>query len=108
LTVSKFNQVTIRISHHRKVTYHAANIHGRLNQNILLPRFLSDAIDFFGAVTLKAEVIETGFDFILNDYQDEDRIFSGSRRWTEPDIVPPFEASITHNGKSAEGNVKVD
>jgi hypothetical protein len=66
LAISKLDNVTVRIADHRKVTDNASDIHRWLNQNILLARQLGDSINFFSAVALKAEVIETSFHFILN------------------------------------------
>ena len=98
----------IRIAHHRKVANDTAYIHRRLNQNTLLPRQLSNPIDFFATVALKSEVIEAGFDFILNDHQNEDRIFSRRCSRTEPNIVTTLEPPIAHDRKTAERSVKVD
>ena len=98
----------VGIAHHRKVSHDAAYVHRRLNQNVLLTRLLGNAIDFFPAVTLEAEVIQTGFHFILNDNQDEDWIFFRRCSRTEPDIVTAFDAPVAHNGETAERGVKVD
>ena len=98
----------VRIAHHRKVTHHAAHIHRWLNQNILLPRVLGNAIDFLPAIALEAEMIQKGFHFILNYDQDEDRIFSRRSGRPEPDVVPPLEPAIAHDRKTAERSVKVD
>ncbi len=98
----------VRISNHRKVTHHATDIHGQLNQNILLPGLRGYAIDFFATIALKAEVIQTGFNFILNDDQNEDRIFACLGGRSQPDIVPALEAAITHDRETAERSVEID
>src|SRR5256885_16034911 len=85
LSESKLHNMPVGVAHHRKVSHNTANIHRRLNQNILLPRQLGNPIDFFPAVALEPEVIEPGFHFILDDHQNEDRIFSRPCSRTEPD-----------------------
>jgi hypothetical protein len=91
----------VGIAHHCKVSHDAANIHGRLNQNILLSRQLSNPIDFFATVALESEVIQAGLHFILDDDQDEDWIFSRGSGRTEPDVMPPLDPPIPHDGKAA-------
>src|SRR5882724_1667276 len=100
--------MSVWIAHHRKVSHNTAYIHRRLNQNILLARQLSNPINFFPAVALKAEVIEPGLHFILHDDQDEYWIFSRGSCGTEPDIVTTFEPPITDNPKTTEGRIELD
>lgn len=92
----------IWIAHHREVAYHAACIQWRLDQNVLLPRLFCDSINFFARVALKTEVIETRLNFILDDDQHEDWIYSSGSSRTEPDIVTALEPAVTHDRKAAE------
>ena len=71
-------------------------------------RMLSDAIDFFTRITLKAEVIETEFDFVLDNHQDEERIFTFFSCGSEPDVVPAFKPAIANHREPAQGCVEVD
>ena len=84
--------MSVGIAHHREVAYHAANICRWLSQNVLLPRLVRDPINFFTRVALKPEVIETRFDFFLNNDQNENRIFSGRSRRPEPNIMAAIRA----------------
>ena len=93
----ELNQMTVRITHHGEVTYDSANIHRRLDEDVLLPRQFGDAIDFFTRLALKSEMIETRFYFILHDDQDEHRIFTGRRLRSEPNVVTAFGAAVTND-----------
>ena len=83
--------MTVRITNGGEVADDAAEIRGRLNQDVLFARMLSDAIDFFPRIALKAEVIEAKFDFVLDNHQDEERIFTFFSCGSEPDVVPAFK-----------------
>ena len=98
----EFDDVPVRIAHHREVADDAADIDRRLDQNVLLAGKFRNAIDFSPRVALKSEVVEAGFHFVLNYDKDKNRIFSGRRLWSQPDIVPPFRPSIADNRKTAE------
>src|SRR6267142_5791853 len=100
--------MTVRIAHHRKVSHDTAYVHRWLNQSVLLTCQLSNPINFFTAVALETEVIQTGFHFILDDDQDEDWIFSRRRCRAEPDIMTAFKPAITHDRETTEGSVEVD
>ena len=82
--------MSVRIAHHREVTHDAANVHRRLDENVLLPRQFSDAIDFCARLALKSEMIEAGFHLILHHDQDENGILTGSRLRSQPNIVTTF------------------
>src|SRR5438067_9712412 len=69
---------------------------------------LSDAIDFFTRIALKAKVIEAEFDFVLDNHQDEERIFTFFSCGSEPDVVPAFAAAIANHREPAEVCVEVD
>ena len=92
----------VRIAHHRKISHNTAYIHRRLNQNILLTSQLGNSINFFTRVALETEVIEPGLHFILDDHQNEDRIFSRQGNGTEPNIVTAFKAPVAHDREATE------
>ena len=98
--------MSVGIAYHSEVTDNATDIYRCFHQNILLPRQFGNSINFFTRIALKAEVIETGFYFILHDDQNENWIFSRRRRRTEPDIVPAFEPSIADDQKTAERRIE--
>src|SRR6266851_4436570 len=98
--------MSIRIAHHRKVSHDPAHVDWGLNQNVLLTCQLSSSIDFFPTVALKTEMIQTGFDFILDDDQNEDWIFSRRSCRAEPDIVTALEPAIAHDRKTAERGIE--
>lgn len=108
LPVSKLDDVSIGVPHHSKVAHYPADILRRFNQNVLLPRLFGNAIYLGAAVTLKPEVIQTGFHFFLDDHQNKDWIFSRFGGRPEPDIVPAFETAVTHDRKAAERIVEID
>jgi hypothetical protein len=108
LAESKLNNVAIRITHHRKITNHAAEVHRLLDQDVLPARKLSDAIDFFARVALKAKMVEARLYFLLYDHQNEGWIFAGFGSRPQPDIVPPFNSAIADDRQTAEGSVEVD
>jgi hypothetical protein len=76
LAESELYKVSIRIANHSEVTDDATEIGGRLNQDVLSARTLSDVIDFFTGIALEAEVIEAKFDFVLDNHQNKERIFA--------------------------------
>src|SRR5260370_35881158 len=100
--------MSIRIAHHRKVSHDTAHVDWRLNQDSLLTRQLSNSIDFSARIALKTNVIETGFYFILDDDQNEDRIFPFLSWWPKPDVVATFSPAIAHDRKTAELGVEVN
>jgi len=61
----------VGIAHHREITDNTTNINRRLDQNVLLPGELGDAIDFVAPVALEAEVVEPRLHFILDNHQHE-------------------------------------
>jgi hypothetical protein len=69
---------------------------------------LSDAIDFLPGVTLKPKMIETKFDFVLNNHQDEKRIFAFFRWRAEPNVVPSLRSAIANNREPAQVCVEID
>src|SRR5205807_2944040 len=98
----------VRIAHHREVTHNSANIDRRFNQNVLLAREFGDSIDFLARVALKAEMIEAGLNLLLNDHENEQRVFVGSGRRTKPNIVSTFEPSIANDRQAADRSVEID
>src|SRR5438552_3727839 len=99
--------MSIGVAHHGEVAHDPAHVYWRLNQNILLPRLLCDPINLFPRVALKAEVIETRLNFILNNYQHEDWIFTWRSRRPEPHIMSAFEPAVAHDRKAAERRVEL-
>ena len=108
LAESKFHDVSVRIAHHREISNDTSGVQRFLNQSVLLSCERGDAIDFFTRVALKPEMIETGFHFILDDYQNEDRIFARLSWRAEPDIVTAFEPTVTDDRKPAKRSVEID
>ena len=108
LARSELNQVSVRIAHHREVAHDSAKVHWRFNENILLPRKLGNAIDFFTRLTLKTEVIETRFYLILNYDQNENGILAVRCFRSEPNVVTAFRPPVANDRKSAKRNVEVD
>lgn len=100
--------MSVRIAHHSEVTDDAAQVHRRLDKNVLLPRQFSNAIDFFARVALKSEMIEAGLYFILHYDQDENRILTGSRLRSQPNVVTTFRPAVANNRKTAERSVEID
>jgi len=94
--------MSVGIAYRSEVTDNATDIYRCFHQNIRLSSDFGNSTDFFTRVALKAEVIETGFYFILHDDQNKYWIFSGRSRRTEPDIVAAFEPSITDDRKTAQ------
>ena len=108
LAKSKFNDVSIRIAHHREVTNDTAYIHRRLDQNVLLPSKLGNPIDFFPRITLKSEVIQTRLHFILDDDQNENGIFSWFGLLAEPNIVSAFNPPVAYDRETAKRSVELN
>ena len=104
----ELNQMSVRIAHHCEVTHDSANVHRRLDENVLLPRHFSNAIDFFARVALKSEMIEAGFYFILHHDQDENRIQAGSCLRSQPNVVTTFRPAIANDRESAKRSVEID
>lgn len=100
--------MSIRIAHQGEVTNDAANVDRRLDENVLLPRQFSDAIDFFARLALKSEMIEAGFYFILHHDQDENGILTGRRLRPQPNIVTTFRPAVANDRKTAKGGVEID
>jgi hypothetical protein len=59
--------MSIGIAHHREVTDHTTDVHGRLDENVSFASKLRDSVDFLARFALKSEVIETGLHFILHN-----------------------------------------
>src|SRR5436190_17135464 len=96
----------VRVAHHHKVSHDTADVGGRFDQDVLCARQLRDAIDFLPRIALKAEVIETGSDIILDDHKHKGWILSGRNLRSEPDVVPPFQTAITNYAEAAKGGVE--
>ena len=61
----KLNQMSVGIAHEGEVTYDAANLSRRFDENVLFARQFGNAIDFCTGLALKSEVIETRFHLVL-------------------------------------------
>ena len=94
--------MSVGIAHHCEVADHAAHINRRFNQYVLLTGEFSNAINLCSRLTLKSEVIETRFDFVLHDYQNESWIFTLVRRRPQPDVMPPLHSAVTHDCETAK------
>src|SRR5258708_1701570 len=91
--------MSVRVTYHSEISHDTAGIYRRRHQNVLSASSLHDLIDFFAAVALKAEMLETGFHCILTNDQTDDRVFAFRSCGTEPDIVPTLEPAITNDRK---------
>ena len=77
----------------------ATGVQRRLHQNVLPAGEFSDPINFFPAVTLKPEVIQTRLHLILDNDQNKDRIFAGRGGRAEPNVMAAFGPAIAHDRK---------
>jgi hypothetical protein len=57
---------------------------------------------------LETEVIETRFDFVLHDYQNEDWIFIAFCCRPQPNIMPSFDSAIAHDRQTAKRSIELD
>lgn len=67
----ELNQMPVRIANGREVSNHSANICRRIDQDILFLRGPGNSVNLFARIALKAEVIQTRFNFVLHYHQDE-------------------------------------
>ena len=89
--------MSVRIANGRKVSDDTADISWWVNEKILRARQLCDLIHFRARVALEAKMVKARFHFVLDHHQNERRIFVLSDRWSEPNIVASFLASIAND-----------
>ena len=102
LPIRKLNHVPIRITHRGEITDHATDLSWRFDQDVPGAGEFGDSINLCARVTLKSEMIQQRFHLVLHNHQHENRIFAGRRLWSEPDIVPPFQATIANDTEAAD------
>src|SRR5580765_5076759 len=100
--------MSVRIANGGEVSNHAADVRGRVDEEVLQAREFGDRIDFFTRVALKAEMIEVRFHRILDHHQYKCRVFAGSYGRPQPNIMSSFSAPIAHDRQTADAGVEVN
>jgi hypothetical protein len=88
LTVSKLNDMTIRITHGSEVSDHATTSVAA-QQDVPGASEFGDAINLCARVHLKSEMIQQCFHLVLHNHEHENRIFAERRRGPSQTLCRP-------------------
>jgi len=100
--MGKFDEVSIRISQHRKVSYASPLVGWGDIQDSQAPGPFSYLIYFISRVALKAKMVHGASYLALTNNEKKCGVFPRRRLWTKPYGSATFKPAVSQNTKTAK------